>query len=166
MSIAKPLALLPVVSSLIACAAPDGAYPSLAIREAERVSGTMEAPAPPALPSTAPAIQTNAAQLAATARAAHEGFLTAAPATRTRVNAANSAAIGSDRWSAAQVAIAELETQRSEVMIALADLDRLAVEAAVAGEDFAALAASRDEIAALAASETALIELLLATLPR
>ena len=166
MTISKRFALLPAVALVAGCASPDTAFPTLAIRDAERVSGTMAVPAPPAppLPTPLAATQDRAISLTQQALSAHQAFLAAAPATRERITRASGAAQGSERWAQAQVAIAGLEAQRSAVMIALADLDRLALEAAVAGQAFATLADRRDEVAALADQETALINALLETL--
>ena len=112
---------------LAACASPAGHFPSLDMREGERVSGTIAAPAaPPLAPS--PASAGDLASLAVTAQASHAAFSEALPQARALVAAAQAG----DGWSAAQVAIADLEAHRSALMIALADLDRLLVDAVLA----------------------------------
>ncbi|CAH0497488.1 hypothetical protein NVSP9465_02550 [Novosphingobium sp. CECT 9465] len=69
----------------------------------------------------------------------------------------------------ASVAVAQLESARSILGLPLADLDRLEVEASNrvadgADADFKAVLEARAEVEALAASETAVIDSLLARL--
>ncbi len=154
--------------ALVGCAAPDGAYPSLGVRDTERVSGTMAAPVPQ-IYEPVPADAANLAlgdQLVARANSAHLAFLDTAPAARSVVNAAQGASRDSENWVRAQVAIADLEASRAQVMIALADLDRLTIDAAVEGAQFASLAQKRDEIASLASNQTQTINTLLQSLAR
>ena len=127
-----PLAAL----SLAACASPSAEYPSLAIRDAERLNGTFtpakpETEAPSAsLPPAADTIE-RLAQLQAAAGSAHKGFLALMPRATQLVEAARESGVGSDRWAAAQVAISELDAQRSLTAIPMADLDRLYASRAV-----------------------------------
>lgn len=159
-----PAALLAALLALTGCAATADNYPSLAIRDAERVSGTMAVPAAPpaALPPAPPSA--DLAALLAAIRAGHTRFAAQTGATQRTVAAARGAAVGSDSWSAAQVAVADLEGERSQVMIALADLDRLYASASVAGADVTAAAAALAEANALVAQENAEIARLLGTL--
>ena len=153
--------LLPLLG---ACAAAGEGYPSLATRDIERTGGVMEVePAPPPAPP-APSTLATLEELEATARAAHADFLAAAPRARALTSAARGAARGSERWSVAQVAIADLESTRSEAMIALADLDRIFVDAVTSAQATESINAVRTEIEALVAEENAVIESLLATL--
>lgn len=163
----KTPCLLAATAALAGCATPDGAYPDLSIRATERVSGTMAAPPPPyEPPPVAAGTMTRSSQLVASAAAAHREFLASAPATRDHVRAASGAARDSERWARAQVAIAGLEARRAAVMIALADLDRLTVDAAIEGQQFAALGEQRDEVAALADRQTRLLAEMLQSLAR
>ncbi|RJY10092.1 hypothetical protein [Aurantiacibacter aquimixticola] len=155
-------ALLPLLAG---CAAPDGEYPSLAIRDAERITGTIE-PEPYVPPPPAPAVLSRTEDLVDAARAAHGRFLAAVPEARRRANAAQGAGIGSEAWSVAQVAVAGLETHRGEVMISLADLDRLYVAASSEGEAIAPIADDRAAVATLAEEEDAVIAELLAAIGR
>jgi hypothetical protein len=152
---------------LAACASPEGAYPSLAIRDAERWSGTLEVAAQPYVPATtaAPTL-VSAVQLAAAARALHAEFLAAAPAARRSVAAADGAGPGSDGWAVAQVALADLESRRSRMMVTLADLDRLYADTSNAGEAIAPIADERADVVAMIDEESALIAQLLARLSR
>jgi hypothetical protein len=153
----RALLLLPL---LAACSSPDGEYPSLDIRPAERVSGTLE-PAPPTPyvpPPTPAAVVDRLGQLAADAASAHRAFLAEAPAARSAVAAASGAEFGSDRWARGSVALAGLESARSRAMIALADLDRLMVDAAVAGEELERIVAVRNTVTAQVDEQNTTIE--------
>lgn len=150
---------------LTGCAAPEG-YPSLAIRDSERVSGTFETPTSPIYtpPATAPATLAELGALADSARAAHARFLVQVDETRGPVANAAGAETGSLGWSAAQVAVARLESTRADALVALADIDRLYVAAAIEGEEMARLESVRSEISALVDQENSLLADLLATL--
>ena len=133
---------------LAACAGGGGDYPSLAIRDVERVRGGFDVPpcaqcgvdvecvAPGLVPAPAPApppelpasyIERTAALLAEV-RAADAVFRNALPGARARVAAARGAALGSPAWSSAQVALADLTSKRSATAIPVTDLEKLAVE--------------------------------------
>ena len=152
----RALLLVPL---LAACASPDGAYPSLAIRPAERASGTLAPPPTPYVPPPTPApVLGRLEQLAADAASAHRTFLAEAPAARSAVAAASGAAEGSDGWARASVALAGLESARSKAMIALADLDRLMVDAAVEGRELERIVAARDGVIAQVDEQSTVIE--------
>ena len=160
---------LPLIAllALAACSTPDaGEYPSLAIREGERVSGTLAPPEPPAFvpDPVAPATLAELDSLVESARAAHGRFLAAEPEVRRPVAAARGASLGSENYAVASVAIARLETLRSEAMIALADIDRLYVVAATQEGAIERIGAARDEVEGLVQQETATIEGMLATI--
>ncbi|MEX0341196.1 MAG: hypothetical protein AB3N06_01285 [Erythrobacter sp.] len=139
-------------------------YPSLAIRDVERAEGTFE-PVPgkrldvPAVEvDLAGGLDARLAALLTQAEAAHASFTSAVPTAESRVRAAAGSAIGSDSWAAAQVALADLDSARSTAAIALGDLDILFTAATVHAEDAAAIAATRDAVAALVAQEDAVLE--------
>jgi hypothetical protein len=147
-----------------ACASGPDAYPSLAIRDAERVSGTLQ-PAQPYVPTpAAPVVLQNAQALVDQAEGAHESFRRQLDGVRNAAQAARGAGIGSERWAVASVAIAGLETERSRAMIALADLDRMAVAAATEGGALDELAAAQARVDAIVAQQSAEIDGLLAAL--
>ena len=157
------VAILIALAFTTACASTgDGRFPSLATRPGERVSGTLEpAPAPPLPPATA-ATGSRVAALREQALAAHRTFAERRSSAESLSNAARGAAPGTEAWSVAQVALADLEAARSQAMVALADLDALYVaaqDAAVSsgGEsgDLAAVAAARDEVIRLIGEEDA-----------
>ena len=153
----RALLLVPL---LAACATADGEYPSLALRDAERVSGAFEpVAAQPYVPPPTPAtVIGRLDQLAAEAASAHQAFLAEAPAARSAVAAAGGAAFGSDGWARASVALAGLESARSQAMIALADLDRLMVDAALQGGELERIVAVRDTVTRQVEEQNATIE--------
>ncbi len=133
------LACLAAPLLVAACAAPEGDYPSLQIRAAERIDPEAEPPAPPP-PVPIPAeLLAMADRLKGEAEAADVGFQRLAPGAAAAAQAARGAAVASDRWANAQVAIAGLDSQRSKTASALADLDLLFADRAV-------VLATRDEI--------------------
>ncbi len=158
----RALLLLPL---LAACATPEGEYPSLDIRPAERVSGTLEPVAAPYVPPPTPtAVLDRLEQLAADAASAHRAFVAEAPTARSAVSAASGAEMGSDGWARASVALAGLESTRSRAMIALAELDRLMVDAAVEGGELERIVAVRNTVTAQVDEQNATIEGLLRSL--
>ncbi|MEE4453778.1 hypothetical protein [Novosphingobium resinovorum] len=122
--------LLPI--GIAACSA-GGTYPSLAIRDVERPSGSAaaaqgEAQAPlPALPPASADLVTRLAGLVKVAQEADGRFQSNRPAAERAVGSAG--ATGSDSWSTASVALARLESSRSSAMAALAELDVLYADA-------------------------------------
>jgi hypothetical protein len=166
---ALPLACIALAILLTGCAADTSNYPSLARRPAERVTGSAEpaqaepAPAPPALPS--PELTARLAQLTAEAESAHRDFLARRDRAGQLVAAARGAAVASESWSIASIALAELEAARSRAMIALADLDSLYAAERVAGGPAAAVGAAREQVIALVSQEDAVLAELRGRLP-
>ena len=66
--------------------------------------------------------------------------------------------MASERWAQASVALAVLESRRSEVIVALGDLDTLYVRHRTDGEEAAEIAEVRDSVTALIADEDAVLE--------
>jgi hypothetical protein len=155
----RALLLLPLLAG---CATPSEEYPSLALRDAERVTGSFEpaAPAPYVPPPTPAAVLGRLDQLAVDAASAHRDFLAEAPAASRTIEAASGAEFGSDAWAAGSVALAGLESSRSKAMIALADLDRLMVDAGIEGGELVRIVAVRDTVTAQVNEENATIETL------
>jgi hypothetical protein len=147
----RALLLLPL---LAACATPEQ-YPSLALREAERATGTFQPavsePDAPLPPSSV--VTDRLAQLTAEAASAHRAFLAAAPQARSAVSAASGSEAGDEAWAQAQLALAALQSARGPAAIALADLDRLYLDAAVEGAATDHIAAARDAVAAQVAEQ-------------
>lgn len=160
------LACLPTTLLLAGCATPSTEFPSLAIRDSERVSGTMDVPGTPvtAPAPLAPATLAQLDALLATVRTSHVAFTAATPATERAVSNAAGSALGSDAWSAAQVAVAGLQSSRSAAIISLAELDRLYVDASTAGDAIERVTAAKAEADRLVAEEDAVIARLLGAL--
>ncbi|MFC4256097.1 hypothetical protein GRI97_11790 [Altererythrobacter xixiisoli] len=162
MSRAIPILLLGL--SLGACARASTDYPSLAIRDVERAQGTMLPPAPYIPPPISAATGDQLTRLAQQADAAHREFGTLADRARRAVTAARGQGPGSDNWAVAQVAVAQLESQRSATMIQLADLDRIFVDAAAQGNELTRIEEVRQKVSAMVDSENLLIDELLRSL--
>jgi hypothetical protein len=156
-------ALLPVlaISLLIAgCSSPQS-YPSLARRPAERITGSAPAVPPTEIvaapQSPSPQVVTRLTQLSEQARDAHARFNKQTGETTRLVGAARGAAVASESWSVATVALANLESARSDAMIALAELDSLYAAQSIEGNDTAAIASAREEVIAIVADEDAVL---------
>ena len=122
--------------SLAGCAT-GGNYPSLALRDAERVGGSAAAaPSESDVPVVLPPVGTDTAtrieRLVDAAREAHAGFERKESATRRAVSSARGASVASDSWISAQVALADLQSSRSATVTALAELDGMYVDARAA----------------------------------
>lgn len=104
------------------------------------------APAPVATPAR---LET----LLASARAAHERFLAATPGARETVGRGSGAAIETDAWSAAQVALADLESRRSQTAVSLGDADLLYADGELANAETTGIAEIRSQIATLIKAE-------------
>lgn len=141
--------------ALTGCAGQSELYPSLSIRDAERVSGTFEpVEAEPFVPTpTSEAVLGRIGALGADAARANDRFMAAAERTRGTVAAARGASPGSENWSVAQVALAELESSRSDAMIALAELDQLFVQASLDAAELSEIEQARAQVAAIVASQ-------------
>jgi hypothetical protein len=160
----NPILLL--VPFVAACATPEGEYPSLAIRDAERIGGSFEpvASEPYVPPPTSGAVLDRLGELAGEAASAHRAFLAEAPGVRGAVSAARG--VGSEAWARAQVALAGLQASRSRAVIALADIDRIYVDAATEGGETERIAAARDAVANQVEEQNRVIESLIGNLPR
>ena len=162
---------------LTACA--EGKYPSLAQRPVERsVSAPRPAmPPPPAAEAVSPALRDQLATLLASARDANKAFLTRGTEARRLVVAAHDAAVPSDAWAAANEALAELDTSRTDLAVAQDRLERLFIDDRLAHaiEDgnragparpiASAIAAARDEVLGMAAAQDAELDDLKGRMP-
>jgi hypothetical protein len=156
-----------VVLGISGCVASTKRYPSLERWPAERMSAA-PAPAPPAA-STAPnaEIAAHVAALVDQARTSRAGFTAKqGPAERALVGAG---AAGSDSWGRASIALAELEQMQAPAIQALAELDQLEVDnrtrnAGAEDADTAVIVTARDEAAAIADEQAAVLSRLRAKL--
>jgi hypothetical protein len=159
------LTALGFAACLAGCAtARDDGFPSLALRDAERVTGTLAPPPPPARPSIVPeAAVSRLASLRAQALTAHQTFGQGRARAGALVQAARGAAVGSESWAVAQVALAGLEATRSQAMVALADVDRLYVTASESASatggsaELDTVVRARDEVSGWIAQEDAVL---------
>lgn len=150
-------------------------YPSLAQRAGERPDAPSPAPAP--APTGAQAPDALAGQLSAwlaDARAADARFAKARPAAVAALDAAKGAPRGSEIWSTASLALAEMERARSDVGMAQASVeaayaeDRLAhaaEEGPKARQAATMLSATRDAITAISQAQDQALAALRARLP-
>jgi len=157
---------LPILAApaLAACAASSD-YPSLAIRQVERVQGsaTPVAGSPDAAPVLPPAsadLTTRLGGLVDLAQKAHAAFAARQGAVERAVSGAGG--VTSDSWSNAQVALAELQAARSPTVTSLAELDQLYVDARAANPEqvspaAAAIGAARDKVANWVTTEDGVI---------
>ena len=117
--------------TVAACAGDKGRYPSLAIREAERVSGEIgprPSVEPVDLPIRAITPDQSIAALVARANATHQTFQSRAPGVRRVVNGARGSGRDSEARGNALIALADLTSVRSQTEFALADLDLLVAD--------------------------------------
>ena len=158
--------LAPACTLLLSgCAAPEG-YPSLNTRDSERVSGTF---APPPTTQFTPPPITNATieqlgELGQSARVADAEFQAGIDGARAAIAGLSGAATGSLNWSEGQVTIAALESSRANTLIALAEIDRLFVEAALQGARLDGITTVQDEVSNLIKEQDAIIDSLRAAL--
>lgn len=154
---------------LSGCAAPEGKYPSLAIRDAERVDGSSAVVTAPITPSAeiplSGAVTARLAQLQAAATTAHQTFLNAVPAATRLVSAASGAGVTTDRWADAQIALANLDSARSQAAIPLADLDVLHADAVLALEHHSRIVETRAAVIAMIAEQDRILSNLRSRMP-
>ncbi|WP_427965790.1 hypothetical protein [Altererythrobacter sp.] len=144
-------------ASVSGCASSGSHYPSLAIRDAERVQGSFavaegenQVPVPaPAGEETLSRVQSLVGQ----AHSAHDGFLEAVSGAERAVNSAAGQAVSDNSWASAQVALADLESQRSNATLALGDLDLLYTDATLSFMERDRIDSARNEVQALIGQE-------------
>lgn len=152
---------------LSACAGSSADYPSLSIRDFERGQGSLEVPEGTAdiRPSPLPADKiARIAALRTQIGDSHAKFMAEAPAARSAVRGAAGTSVGDDRWAGAQVALASLESQRSQSAVWLTDLDILFVDTTLEFEQREAVAEARDEATRLVRAEDEILAELRAAL--
>jgi hypothetical protein len=156
---ARPLAASLIALALSACATDSTRYPSLAQREAERVQGTFEpdtaAPAVTPAPPPSADLIARLGQLRDQAASAHREFLSAVPGAERLAKAAGD--VASDSWASAQVALADLDSSRSNAAIALGDLDILFIDATLVADQREAIGAAREDVLRIVGEEDAVL---------
>lgn len=136
---------------IAACAGASTDYPSLAIRDVERLrSGATDYSNPAAPLVVLPQETANRlAGLRADALAANAAFGRSLARAQPLVATARGAAVSTDRWAAAQVALADLSSQRSAMAAPLTDIELIYADTFDTGVDAASVADARAEITAL-----------------
>ncbi len=170
----RALIVLLASAALSGCGSTVG-YPSLARQPAEAATwdpatpgadGRPSGSAPVAAPASdaavvqspvSPELASRLAQLEDSARAAHARFAAKQARATQLVAAARGVAVASEPWSVATVALAELESARSDAMVSLGELDRLYVAQRIDGGDGGSIAAVRDQVTAWVADEDAVL---------
>ena len=154
----KLLALLPALAA--GCTAVPSRSPSLLPRAIEsRSTAEIELPVPVAAPDAT--LDARIATLTGQVDKALAGFATAARTAEARVALARGMAKGSEAWVAAQTAMADLDQTRGAIIGAVADLERLAIDRAQAGQPpYPALDAALTDAEVRAAAQEARIALL------
>lgn len=163
----RSLFLLVPTAALTACAVAESNPPSLAHREIE---GILDEP----IRAIAPVDSTSDATLAqridalvAQAQSGQRAFDSALPAARSRAQAARGAAIESESWIAAQLALSALDGTRVDTANALGELDSIFARQAASGDyvETAKLSSARERVLALYEAQTSAYEALLALVP-
>ena len=126
-------ALTVLVAALAGCTQSPGAYPSLLPRPIESGSfAEPERPAQVAIPDAA--LDTRIAGFNASLTAGNQQFAAAAQEAEAKVAVARGVPQGSDAWLDAQTALSQLESLRAPLLIALSDLEEIAIERGKAGQ--------------------------------
>ena len=161
-AVALPFASLALLAG---CAGNSGRYPSLAIRDFERVEGqfavdggipALPAPAPPGLATIA-----QVGSLLEEAGQAHRNFLDSVSETERLLAASRGLGPESNAWAEGQIALAVLQTRRALLVTRLADLDLLMADASLAYEQLGEIAAARSAVEALTAEEDRILDRLI-----
>jgi hypothetical protein len=150
------LGIAGLMAGLCACSGADGRYPSLAVRPFETAAPVAPAPAPNK-PIRPVATAAEIAALVQRAKAAHQAFAAQQDEAERRTLAAAGQGTESNARAAALVAMADLSSQRGTTSAVLADLDLLVMEASSRFASDPALDSARAEVAALLASEDAVM---------
>ncbi len=161
--IAAALMALPLALAASGCAAVDqGSFPSLAQRAVERqASSVASQPATPPIPAPATATVEQAIRgLAQDANGGETAFRAALTLNRESVLAGRGASMGSEGWAVAERALSRIDAARAPTLFALAELDRLVITQADAGNSsaVAALSAEQARVAALSEAQRSLLQ--------
>ena len=110
---------------LAGCAGASDAYPSLAVRDAERAAGGASPASPAPLPAAAVASDEEIGSIARRARQTHQTFLRDQSAALAVVRAASGQGYDTSARARAEVALAGLDSLHGQTAMALAELDAL-----------------------------------------
>lgn len=129
----RPLAVLLaalLTTALGGCASTDGRFPSLAVRDAERLTGELTPSVPSQEPISPVASAAQVSDFIALALGAHREFAAITPQATSLMRASRGTGPTSDARAQALVALAQLTSLRSQTALALANLDALEAKAA------------------------------------
>lgn len=164
-----PLLLATAILALGACTTKEGTYPSLVKRPAERITATWPPAPPPPPPAPVPLDDTTVSRLdglLAQVTAADSRFAKKIARARSVVTAARKAPMGTEAWSVASVAIAELESARAEAMVAMVQLDSLYADARTEGRDVTGIETTRQQALGIIAAQDGVLDSLKGALER
>jgi hypothetical protein len=152
-----PRRILTALALLLSgCAGPPQSYPSLAKRAVESAPMAKLSPPPAPVPADA-ALSAEIARHVGQADTGAAAFDTAYARADKAVRAASGAAVSSDAWVSAQIAISALESARNDSVSALASLDTLYVQRSNAVADGKA-AGGVDDVDAARSAALALVD--------
>jgi hypothetical protein len=148
-------ALPALALTFTACAGPEGEPPSLGPRPIE---GILDAPVyaiAPVPSASDPALASRIAEIVGQAEQGEHAFQEAYPAAENAVAAASGAALESEAWVEAHLAVSALDSARGPTTTALGELDGILADQAATGEpaETERLLAARERVAALHASQ-------------
>ncbi|MGQ0661200.1 hypothetical protein [Sphingosinicella sp.] len=152
----RPALAIPLAAAAFAASgcAPEGTFPSLAMRPEERLVTVGEPRRPRADPASDAALRGRASALLAQGRSGTRAFDQAEPAAERA--ARNAGAMGSETWVSAQQQLSRLEAARAETTTALAELDRLATSRAAEATnsaDYAFIEEAKAELERIGAAQ-------------
>lgn len=166
----RALPLLLMASIPLSACATKVDYPSLARRDAERITGTAlpadpSPPQPPAPPPPDAQISTRLSQLVEQARTANGRFAEQRGRTERLVAQGAGSSKSSESWAVASVALAQLESARSDTMVAMVTIDEIHTADAVAhyntpSGDEPAIAAARAQVMGWIDGQDAVLDVL------
>lgn len=160
--------LLAMATLLAACAGSSDRYPSLSLRDFERVQGqfpTADSQPEQLRPSPLPvAAVEQVSDAIGEARIRHSQFLAQAEKARGVVSAARGSNPDDKRWAMALIEVAELDSRHGVTTGLLADLDALYANASLEFQQREEVAQAQAEIAQMVASEQQAIDELAALL--
>lgn len=155
------IAIVTLAATVAGCATSNDRYPSLAIRDFERVQGTFEVAnevtgiEPPA-PASATDI-TEAVQLVDQARLSYQGFLDLLPAAKEKMQAARGLGPDENAWAEGQLAFADLVVKRGEVATFLSNLDLMFADASGSYRQLSEIDEAREIVRQFVAEEDSIL---------
>lgn len=161
----QTLAVVPLAALLLAgCAGSSDKYPSLAIRDAERVSGSFTPSEPEAPPVPPVASDQDLGSIAARARETHTRFMSEQEGAQGIVRAARGQSMESNARARAEVSLASLTSLRGQTQLAMAELDALQAEAATTFAPTDGIAVAQTQVASFLSEQNDILDSLMGEL--